>query len=96
MNISSFLRGRSFEGAQCAVRFLMLNCRRCKSEALLELTRLKGADHLVYRCRDCGFLFSPPEVEGLTPAVGPSVPAEEAQRQVERVAAIRRRPSAGR
>ena len=79
----------------------MLNCRRCKSEKLLELVRLEGEDHAVYRCRDCGFLFSPPEVEGLPPGVGPWAfdspeEAEEAQRQIERVAAVRRRRSAGR
>lgn len=39
----------------------VLNCRRCGSEALLELARLAGDDHTVYRCRDCGFLFSPPD-----------------------------------
>ncbi len=77
----------------------MLNCRRCKSEQLLELVRLEGEDHAVYRCRECGFLFSPPEVEGLPPGVAPLLSpeeAEEAQRQIERVAAVRRRPSAGR
>ena len=77
----------------------MLNCRRCKSEKLLELGRLEGADHSVYRCRDCGFLFSPPEVEGLPPGVARSVSpqdTEEAQRRLERIAAVRRRPSAGR
>lgn len=39
----------------------MLQCRRCQSAALLELARLEGADHTVYRCRACGFLFSPPD-----------------------------------
>ena len=41
-----------------------LNCRRCGSEELLELARLAGDDHAVYRCRDCGFLFSPPDGSG--------------------------------
>ncbi len=39
----------------------MLNCRRCYGKRLLELARLEGGDHPVYRCRCCGFLFSPPE-----------------------------------
>lgn len=39
----------------------MLNCRRCGSQMLIELGRLNGSDHPVYRCRLCGFLFSPPE-----------------------------------
>ena len=52
----------------------MLNCRRCRSEALLELARLAGGDHTVYRCRDCGFLFSPPEGEesARSPGIEPS------------------------
>ena len=76
----------------------MLNCRRCKSEKLWELGRLEGVDHPVYRCRTCGFLFSPPEVEGLPPGgtpAGAPHDAEEAQRRLERIAAVRRRPSAG-
>ena len=35
--------------------------RRCYGKRLLELARLDGGDHPVYRCRWCGFLFSPPE-----------------------------------
>ncbi|MCY3693053.1 MAG: hypothetical protein OXI54_11495 [Chloroflexota bacterium] len=46
-----------------------LNCRRCGSEALLELARLAGADHTVYRCRDCGFLFSPPDGSARGPEI---------------------------
>lgn len=76
----------------------MLNCRRCQSEALLQLGRLEGVDHPVYRCRTCWFLFSPPEVEGLPPGVAPAATPqspEEARRRLERIAAVRRRPSAG-
>ena len=76
----------------------MLTCRRCKSKALVQLGHLEGVDHPVYRCRTCGFLFSPPEVEGLPPGVAPAVTPqnpEEAQRRLERIAATRRRPSAG-
>ena len=66
----------------------------------MELVRLEGADHQVYRCKNCGFLFSPPDVEGLPPGAAPSVSPEEAQRQIERVAAVRPRrrrrgPAAG-
>lgn len=42
----------------------MLNCRRCRSALLLALTRLGENDHTVYRCRSCGFLFSPPDGDG--------------------------------
>ena len=48
-------------GVMTEDRMYVLNCRRCGSEELLELVRLAGADHTVYRCRDCGFLFSPPD-----------------------------------
>ena len=41
----------------------MLKCRRCQRARLVELGRLQGSDHPIYRCRDCGFLFSPPEEE---------------------------------
>ena len=64
----------------------------------MQLGRLEGVDHPVYRCKDCGFLFSPPEVEGVPPGVAPATPPqnpEEAQRRLERIAAVRRRPSAG-
>ena len=49
-----------------------LNCRRCGSPELLELARLAGEDHTVFRCRICGFLFSPPEGSARTPGVEPS------------------------
>ena len=73
----------------------MLICRRCNSDRLLELARLDGEDHTVYRCLDCGFLFSPPG--GLSgganvqPAAPPIHP-EEAKRRLASVAAVRRRP----
>ena len=63
----------------------VLNCRRCESEALLELARLAGSDHTVYRCRDCGFLFSPPEGEGSAAARGPGIEPSP----------LRRRPAFG-
>ena len=73
----------------------MLICRRCKSDRLLQLARLDGADHSVYRCRDCGFLFSPPEgyVHGqnVIPAPTPDGP-EEAQRRLAALAAVHPRP----
>ena len=74
----------------------MLNCRRCKSDRLLELARLDGEDHSVYRCRDCGFLFSPPPGyvagENVIPAPRPDGP-EEAQRRLAALAAVRERPA---
>ncbi len=72
----------------------MLICRRCESEYLLELVRLDGSDHTVYRCRSCGFLFSPRDAaEGLSDeSASPLLPDGEVARvRRERVAAIRPR-----
>ena len=58
----------------------MLNCRRCRGKRLVELGRLQGSDHPIYRCRDCGFLFSPPDEEaraGLDARVRRSAPGQE-------------------
>lgn len=38
-----------------------MRCRRCPSPDLIPLDRLQPADHQIYRCRRCGYLFSPPE-----------------------------------
>ena len=81
----------------------VLNCRRCHSDRLLELARLDAEDHWVYRCRNCGFLFSPPEGhvtgENVIPAPTPDGP-EEARRRLAELAAVRpgteRGPVAGR
>ena len=67
-----------------------MNCRRCDSERLLELARLDGRDYTVYRCRDCGFLFSPPEQEARAAGRGAASPPAPPQSPV----AIRRRPAA--
>ena len=76
----------------------MLICRRCNSDRLLELARLDGEDHTVYRCLDCGFLFSPPAGlaggANVQPAAAP-INSEEARRRLASVAAVRRRPGAG-
>ena len=76
----------------------MLFCRRCDSDRLLELARLDGEDHTVFRCLGCGFLFSPPDGDAggvnVQPAPTPINP-EEARRRVASVAAVRRRPSRG-
>ena len=73
----------------------MLICRRCNSDRLLELARLDGEDHTVYRCLECGFLFSPPEGHAgganVVPAAAPDNP-EEARRRMASVASVRRRP----
>lgn len=36
-------------------------CRRCGTGKLIELERIDVADDLVYRCWDCGYIFSPGE-----------------------------------
>ena len=79
---------------QRAREVFMLICRRCESEFLLELVRLDGSDHTVYRCRSCGFLFSPPDAASGVPgtAVSPLLPDGGAARsRREWVAAIRPR-----
>ena len=76
---------------------LVLNCRRCESDLLLALVRLDGSDHTVYRCRSCGFLFSPPDdaaTSAADVALSPLRPAGEVyRRRQERVAAAYRRPA---
>ena len=42
-----------------------MTCRRCPSQRLIALEKKLPGDNEVYRCRDCGYLFSP----------GPSRPA---------------------
>ena len=58
----------------------------------LQLARLDGEDHTVYRCLDCGFLFSPPEGlaggKNVQPAAAP-INSEEAKRRLASVAAVR-------
>ena len=76
----------------------MLNCRRCDSEALLELGRLDGQDHTVYRCKVCGFLFSPPERAVPMPGIEPSPMrrgGESSRLRQARIAAMRPRPDRG-
>ncbi len=73
-----------------------LNCRRCGSEALLELARLAGEDHTVYRCRDCGFLFSPPDeaaAAARSPGIEPSPLRRHPHPRIERGAGSSPLPS---
>ena len=44
-----------------------MNCRRCQSLRLLALEKRVSEDNDVYRCRDCGYLFSPGETPNDTP-----------------------------
>ena len=36
-------------------------CRRCESKRVLLLDKKRRDDNYIYRCRECGFLFSPPK-----------------------------------
>ena len=36
-----------------------MRCRRCNSFRLLKLDSIEPEDNLIYRCQECGFLFSP-------------------------------------
>ena len=38
---------------------ILLRCRRCSSGHLFVLSKVWATDNDVYRCRECGFLFSP-------------------------------------
>ena len=38
---------------------ILLRCRRCSSGRLFVLSKVWATDNDVYRCRECGFLFSP-------------------------------------
>lgn len=40
----------------------MLQCRRCQSFRLISLSKKSPADNDVFRCQECGFLFSPASV----------------------------------
>ena len=59
----------------------MLECRRCSSVRLVVLTRVRPADNYVFRCRDCGFLFSPPGAyKRVSAPTGENVSEKEATR----------------
>ena len=36
-----------------------MQCRRCFSYRLLQLDKKRPQDHYVFRCQECGFIFSP-------------------------------------
>ena len=36
-----------------------MRCRRCKSDRLIRLQVINPSDNPVFRCGECGFLFSP-------------------------------------
>ncbi len=35
-------------------------CRRCRHRRLIKLQKMRDDDHDVYRCAECGYIFSPP------------------------------------
>ena len=35
-------------------------CRRCQSTRLIPLLKKQRDDNDVFRCKECGFIFSPP------------------------------------
>ena len=35
-------------------------CRRCRYRRLIKLQKMRDDDHDVYRCAECGYIFSPP------------------------------------
>ena len=57
-----------------------MRCRRCNSIRLIQLDKKIPDDHEVFRCQDCGFLFSPGGPSGST--AGNSGPAAPTSRTV--------------
>ena len=51
-----------------------MRCRRCLSGPLRPLARASPRDHLVYRCRECSFIFSPPDPSDPTQSQPPPAP----------------------
>ncbi len=39
-------------------------CRRCQSTRLIPLLKKQRDDNDVFRCQECGFIFSPPALAG--------------------------------
>ena len=35
-------------------------CRRCRYRKVIKLQKMRDDDHDVYRCAECGYIFSPP------------------------------------
>ncbi len=35
-------------------------CRRCRYRRVIKLQKMRDDDHDVYRCVECGYIFSPP------------------------------------
>jgi rubredoxin len=54
----------------------LLGCRRCASFKLLQLGKKSLQDNDVFRCQECGFLFSPAicTEEDSRPGAGPDSP----------------------
>jgi len=50
-----------------------LHCRRCQSLRLIPLEKKQQNDNDVFRCQECGYIFSPPN----GPAEGPQAGAEK-------------------
>ncbi len=44
-----------------------MRCRRCHSSRLLQLDKTFPQDNSVFRCQECGFLFSPATAQAGTP-----------------------------
>ena len=58
-----------------------MRCRRCNSSRLILLNKKWAQDNDIYRCQECGFLFSPSHprdnaassIDGLEPGLAPKV-----------------------
>ena len=61
-----------------------MNCRRCYSTRLVRLDKKDIKDHDVYRCRGCGYLFSPGDSsESTSPAPSRTVAVQPGYRTRE-------------
>lgn len=72
-----------------------MTCRRCQSQRLIVLEKKLPGDNEVYRCRDCGYLFSPgapPRPAAVTTAME-TAPAASALRTPAAMAAMEVSPA---
>ncbi len=54
-------------------------CRRCRYRRVIKLQKMRDDDHDVYRCVECGYIFSPPpdqepNADPESPSLSPRAP----------------------
>ena len=59
LGVSDVLEGAVVRQATGELFRLVHTCPRCDAERAIELKKLRPWDNTCYRCRRCGFIFSP-------------------------------------